>query len=185
MTHRHKMSLLGDFVDNELSDADRAAFRQLLAESDDLRTELEHTVRLKQLLRQKLAPDPGEPYFDELTRLIEARSVERGNPPAETESDRVDHSYQRRMFVRSLASAAASLLLFFAALAIGSRHDYIVSRNEAPGVFLAGAAAEQFEQQGMELATVEEQSSVRKGIFLLSPPGSIGRLYAMQDMIGR
>lgn len=187
MTHRHKMSLLGDFVDNELPDTELAEVKKLLANSEDLRSEHELLVRLKQLLRQKRAPDPGEAYFDELTRLIEARTVDAGTLPVETAIVRSDPSHQRRMFVRSLVSAAASLFLFFAALTLGSRHTavYAPGDDDQSGVFLAGAAADHLERNVMDLATVEERSSLRKGIFLLSPPGSIGRLSGLADLTGR
>ena len=187
MTHRHKMSLLGDFVDNELTGEDLAEFKRLLAESEDLRDEHELTVRLRELLRQNQAPDPGAAYFDELTRLIEARTVDSRTAAAPLSADRPDPVYQRRMFVRALLSAAASLFLFFAALTVGSRHSDYLSQQATPdaGVFFAGTAAEQVNSQVPELATAEERTSVSQGIFLLSPPGSIGRLTGLQDVIGR
>lgn len=187
MTHRHKLSLLGDFVDNELSGEELEEFKGLLAESEDLRAEHELTARLKELLRQKRAPDPGEAYFDGLTRLVEARTIETELAPAEPEPDRTDPGYQRRMFVRALLSAAASLFLFFAALTIGSRQSALFTQGDdvTSGVFLAGAAAEQYAQPGLALATAEERASLRQGVFLLSPPGSIGRLSALQELIGR
>ncbi|MBD3401787.1 hypothetical protein GF420_02745 [candidate division GN15 bacterium] len=187
MTHRHIRSLLGDYVDSELSEDDKAAVERLLAESAELRSEYEQTSRLKELLRHKHTPDPGEAYFDELSQLILARTVQTRSTVDQTADPAGSTADQRRMFVRSLLSAAVSLMLFFAAIMIGSQQPAPASgvRQPSAGVFLAGAAAEQVGELTPVMATREERTSVTKGIFLLSPPGSIGRLSGLQELLGR
>lgn len=186
MTYRPLLALLEDSVDKELSPEDAAELRRLLEASPDLQADLAASVRLKELLSSLAVPDPGAAYYDELTELILARTtgvglvdtVQRVRPVDETADE-------RGMFVRSLASAVASIFLFFAAIFVGSQGEWtIASMKGDSGRLVTVAVAQQLGRPDFALVTAADRDRISQGMFLLSPPGLGSYLLAgMPDVI--
>lgn len=173
MTNRPLLALLEDSVDKELSPAEVAELERLLEESADLRDDLAASVRLRELLRQFAVPDPGPAYYDELTQLVLARTAGTGVvEPMQRVRPVAGPAEERGMFVRSLASALASIFLFFAAIFVGSQsHWSIASMTGEHGRLVTVAVAQRLEQPQFALVTKAERDRISQGMFLLSPPG--------------
>lgn len=182
MTHRHPVSLLEDFVDRELTPSEVEELEALLSESPELREELEATRRLKELLARHHVPDPGENYFDDAMRIILARTSEAGKIERIPAGER--QKQDRRLFYRSLISAAASVMLFVGAVWLGTQHQALTTRQRVPEVMVTSTVADQLgEEPGTQLVTSEEQVSLHKGLFLLSPPGTSGRFLGLYESL--
>jgi anti-sigma factor RsiW len=182
MTHRHPVSLLEDFVDKELTQAEAAEFEKALENSPELRAELESTRRLRELLANHLVPDPGEDYLENVTRIIMARTsgAERLQPIPIGERQKLE----RRLFYRSLMSAAASVALFIGAIWLGSAREEAMTRQPVPDVMVASSAADELKDEpGTELVTSEERTNVATGMFLLSPPGTSARFFGLWEVL--
>jgi anti-sigma factor RsiW len=173
MTHRPLLALLEDSVDKELSQEESAELRRLLEGSEDLRADLAASVRLKELLRQLAVPDPGTAYYDELRELVLARTTGTAvSEPWQRVSPTAPPVDERGMFVRSLASAVASIFLFFAAIFLGSQSQWsIVSLTGKHDRLMTAAVAQRLEQPEFALVTQAERDRISQGMFLLSPPG--------------
>ena len=173
MTNRPLLALLEDSVDKELSQEEIAELQRLLEASPDLRADLAASVRLKELLRQLAVPDPGPMYYDELTQLIVARTAGTGYSESRRRVSSITSPVDERgMFVRSLASAVASIFLFIAAIFVGSQsHWSIASLTGEHGHLVTVAVAQKLERPEFALVTKAERDRISQGMFLLSPPG--------------
>lgn len=183
MTQRYPVSLLEDFIDKELSRDEAARLEELIASSPELRAELESTKRLKELLMNHQTPDPGEDYFDGLTRIILARTSAsaRITPLPVTERQKLE----RRLFYRSLASAVASIALFICALWFGTMRQEQLAGNLPAQVIVASSLTEEFNiGEGSPAITRQERANFTTGAFLLSPPGLGGRFFDLHDVLG-
>jgi anti-sigma factor RsiW len=185
MTHRFPLSLLEDFVDNELSEEDAEAFRRQLERSPELRQQYEEAVRLKELLGHMPAHDPGEDYWSEVTDLILARTSGLEASETETEPENISQISNRRAFYRSLVSVAAALFIFFTALIIGSnRQQELPTAKTAPQPILVTAAlAERFENAGNSYMTKSERTFASVGMMLIGSPSHVGRFAAIPELL--
>lgn len=185
MTHKSLLSLLEDFVDGELSDEDAERVRAMLAESPDIRTEYELSKLVRGILHNKGSYDPGDTYFDELTELIRARTIQRTREEHTRISPSVTRS-ERRAFVRSLVSAVASLILLFTALFIGSKRDLFTANMNRGGqeIMTTAEVSAELATFQTELGSVEQRQNLGQGMFLLSPPGMASRFLVLPDYLG-
>ena len=186
MTHQSLLSLLEDFVDGELSDEEARRVEKMIAESSDIKTEYELSKLVKQILDNKGSHDPGDAYFDELTELIRARTIQRDRDEYERDTPATRGS-ERRAFVRSLVSAVASLILLFTALFLGSHREDWLSGLNGNGDEIIATASVSRELSGFQadFATAEEQQSLGQGMFLLSPPGMAARFLVFPEYLGQ
>lgn len=183
MTHHSLASLLEDYVDKELSPEDVVMFERLLAEDDALGRDVELTRQLKDILSKKRTYDPGEAYFDEVSTLILAR-VENAGPAEQVARSDASAIRQRRLFVRSMVSAAASLFLFFTAILIGSQDQSSLARisGNSTDMLVAASVVEQLPSVTPEFVTAREESNISRGLLLLGPPGVSTRLIGLTDL---
>ncbi|MEE8577653.1 MAG: hypothetical protein V3T31_10395, partial [candidate division Zixibacteria bacterium] len=170
--------------DGELTDKEKAQFELALKDSADLQAEYEAALALKKLLENHNAPDPGEEYFDEMTSLVMAKT-KGAVGDSKTEIDPVLVAQeQRSQFVRSLVSAAASLFLFFTALYLGP--DLLTgSKAQSPSgekAILTASVASELHDNYYGTITVHEQENISGAMYLLSPPGTIGRFIGGVDI---
>ena len=76
MICQHALSLLDDFLDNELASSTAAEVKSHLDGCTTCRQAYDESRRLKELLRQKRNRDPGQDYWLETSQLILARTVQ-------------------------------------------------------------------------------------------------------------
>ena len=177
MTCQSTLALLEDFVDKELTTEQQAQIEKHITACDKCRAEYESAIVLKELLQNRKTPDPGQDYWLETTSLIRARTVDSIAPPSEATGAVDRRSYDRNAFVRSLVSVAASLVILFSALLLGSTHKQHladIGTTEAP-VFVSVPLEEVVASDNITIVTVEEKALVSKGMLLLGAPGILGR----------
>ncbi|MEW6412322.1 MAG: zf-HC2 domain-containing protein [Candidatus Zixiibacteriota bacterium] len=177
MTCQSTLALLEDFVDKELTTEQQAQIEKHITACDKCRAEYESAIVLKELLQNRKTPDPGQDYWLETTSLIRARTVDSIAPPSEATRAVDRRSYDRNAFVRSLVSVAASLVILFSALLLGSTHKQHladIGTTEAP-VFVSVPLEEVVASDNITIVTVEEKALVSKGMLLLGAPGILGR----------
>lgn len=180
MTCRYPESLIEDYTDGELSPAVAAEIEEHLKGCALCRYDYRSTQLLKELLSKTAPPVPGSHYFEEVQALILARTTE-SVPYAVHKADTDRQSVERVSFYRSLLAVAASLLLFFSALYVGSMQpDSIAGENrfdkQLSGLSSAGAVTKP--GIGTELSPFG-QDRIRGGLLLVGPPGMLGRLTAV------
>ncbi|MDD4053004.1 MAG: zf-HC2 domain-containing protein [candidate division Zixibacteria bacterium] len=73
MTSRHSRFWHGEYLDGEVSPAQKAEIEQHVQVCPECRADLEQTKRLRALLGRIEAPDPGSAYFDALEERITAQ----------------------------------------------------------------------------------------------------------------
>jgi hypothetical protein len=177
MTCQSALALLEDFVDKELAPQQEAKIREHIAACDKCRAEFEETLILKGRLRLKKTPEPGEDYWLETAGLIRARTTDSIAPLQNVETVVQRRSHDRDAFVRSLVSVAASLVILFSALLLGSSHRQHLATLGAssPPIFVSMPLEEVVASDNISIVTVEEQAMVSKGMLLLGAPGILGR----------
>jgi anti-sigma factor RsiW len=182
MTCREALLLLDEFVDQELPPARMEAVAAHLAQCRSCRDEVETTIKVKEMLRQKSVYSPGEDYWNETASLILARTVE--SPleriPATSESRTV----QRHAFIRSVVSVFASLVILFTALLIGSNKGSDFVRLTAPEspLFSVAPIQDMVGSDNTVIVTRAERLSQAKGMLLMGSPGFLGRFALMYEM---
>ncbi|UCD64957.1 MAG: zf-HC2 domain-containing protein [Candidatus Zixiibacteriota bacterium] len=183
MTCHNALALLEDYVDGELSAELEARVREHLAGCRRCRLEFEWSSVLKELLKQKKAPDPDRDRWAETTNLIYARTVEQDTNRYRIMSVAERNSAQRGAFVRSVVSVAASLAILFSAILLGSGSQQQLARvsaSESP-IFVAAPLEDQVTSDNITVASDEENLRRAKGMLLLGPPGSLGRFISPFD----
>ena len=184
MTCHQVLSLLDDYVDDDVTAADGETIRLHLDGCDACRAEYESLLQLKDVLAQRPEPDPGPQYWDEVTRLVLARTAESPPMPGR-EQYRERPNRDRIAFTRSLVSAAASVIILLAALFLGSGEHYraaaVVAGEQT--VFLSPSLAGRFPADENGLITLEERLRLARGVFLLGAPGIHSRFTGIPGLM--
>jgi anti-sigma factor RsiW len=163
--------LLDDYLDRELPTESSTTVDAHLEVCPDCRIEYERTLRLKELLASGIVPEPAEPYWDEVTDLILARTVEKDGI-TELERHRGRPQREKNSFYRSLVSVAASLALFFTALWLGPS----LTRDAGGAIWTERNAAPQTVEiagrnNAESLLSRSEQDRIAGGLLLVGSPG--------------
>jgi anti-sigma factor RsiW len=187
MTTPSFWSRLDDYIDGELSAAEAEELRQQLEGSPEQKREHELAAALREMLKHQPSHDPGEPYWEETVRLIQARTTEMAPAaaPARATKSTAD---QRSALYRALVSVAASLVIFFAALMIGSQSEQVAAlRTEsAPPILVAAALNLPTDDAGTPFFTERERADIVLGTLLMSSPGPVARLSGLPELtVGR
>jgi anti-sigma-K factor RskA len=183
MTSAEILALLNDYVDGTLSEPESRRVRELLDTDPDIRREYELTLALKEALRQQRHPDPGPAYWQEVRTLIQARTID--NEPVSGDAGPRSSVDPRRYFIRSLVSVAASIFILLSALLIGSNREIqptTVVVLDRP-VLISSSLAALLSEENTEVISPAEQHRLARGIFLLGPPGVLGRTAQLPDFI--
>lgn len=186
MTCPYPRSLLEDYVDGELPQSEAEAVARHLAACNDCRADYEASLKLKSLLTRPSVPEPPPGYWNEVSSLILARTVE--SAPFEADDRPVDQirSRERASFVRSLLSVAASLGILFAALSFSSPIGTATAGN--PTIERQGMSAITLVATAQADASLDIPSAnharVSEAMLLLGPPGLLGRFPEMATALG-
>lgn len=184
MTCHTAGSLLDDYVDGQLDPDSTKELEDHLQGCSGCRRELATTKRLKELLQRAKPPPPGEDYWGETTRLILARTVE--SEPQSEALGAIDRARRTRTaFVRSILSLAASIAILVAAVLVGENRDRSPASFEVAGtvqpVYFTQALAERLDF-GDGIYTTDDQRRLARGMLLMGPPGTPGRLAVIIEM---
>jgi anti-sigma factor RsiW len=76
MTCRHALSLLEDYMDNNLASSAASEVKAHLESCPECRGEYQETLRLKELLKTPAVSTVSDSYWSEVSSLIAAKTVE-------------------------------------------------------------------------------------------------------------
>lgn len=185
MTCHQALALLEDYVDSELPTHIAAELAQHLDKCSECREEYQSSIHLTRLLRQKTVPMPAEDYWANTSALILARTTELSRTVDARLSTAEEYALRRNAFVRSLVSVAASLIILFSAIAIGSEKHQLLARFGGTDTPLYVIAPEENPADSDNLIMAQNSSSefLAKGMILLGSPGSIGRFTGPMDFL--
>jgi predicted anti-sigma-YlaC factor YlaD len=177
MICQRALSLLDDFLDNELAPATAADVKAHLDGCPTCRQAYDESRRLKELLKQKGTRDPGQDYWLETSQLILARTVQLSGPGyavSETVSDR------RGAFVQALVSLAASLVILASAVVVGMNQSH--APDAGGGKLLLSSAAGRQLNLAKGIITEAERQRLAKGMLLMGPPGLLGHVGGLTQL---
>jgi anti-sigma factor RsiW len=177
MTCHDALTLLEDYVDSDLPADKEDLVREHLASCATCRQEVDETVLLKELLRHHKPQDPGEDYWLETTRLILARTTESISLNVLPVSVADSQAKRRQAFMRSVVSVAASLVVLFSALLLGSGQEQRLARlgSAQPPVFVSAPLDEIVGTDNTIIVTRDENDRLARGMLLIGAPGTLGR----------
>lgn len=182
MTCRHAISLLEDYVDNELSAEQTALVEQHVSSCLRCREHFTKSKLLKERMSGFFAPPRSAEQWEQTTQLILARSQE--PPPAFYRVQRDRTSQARYGLIRSAVSLAVSIFVLVSAMLIGSNHQDQISDSNQPDIpFLVTASLYPEMKLDRTVITVAEQEQLTKGMLLLGPPGCLGRSLLLADLL--
>ncbi len=177
MTCHDALTLLEEYVDKELPIDKETLLNKHFEGCSGCRQELEAALLLKELLQSHTPPDPGEAYWSETTRIIIARTVETPRTDTVVTSIADRNTMQRTALFRSVVSVAASLVILFSALLLGSGQEERMARLEVsrPPVLYAASLDEVIGSDNTVILTREENARIARGMLLMGAPGILGR----------
>ena len=181
MICQHALSLLDDFLDNELASSTAAEIKSHLDDCTACRQTYDESRYLKELLKQKRNRDPGQDYWLESSQLILAKTVQQ-NGPEERYTISKASSDPRGSFVQALVSLAASLVILVSALIVGMNQNHAPDAVTRGGPVLFGSSVYQQLNTGNFIITEDEQQRLAKGMLLLGPPGLLGHIGGLTQL---
>lgn len=192
MTCHQALSLLDDYIDNELSPAVTAEVAQHLEQCAACRQEYESGKHLTQVLKQtqdeSRLPDPGEDYWSEVSSLILARTVESSAPSADEESPvRLrSRAETRQSLMRSAMLFAASLVLLLGALLVGSQRGHFgpSAQRQQTHLIMTASLSDAMASDHEAIVTKEEETALLRGMLALGAPGPVGRYGGLTELLG-
>ncbi|MDD3732140.1 MAG: zf-HC2 domain-containing protein [candidate division Zixibacteria bacterium] len=183
MLHRHITDVLDAYVDNELDNSTREQVSRHLEECPDCRNEYESALNLRDFLKAGKVPDPGEEYWNEVSSLILAKTVERTPNKSTLINLEQERNNNRRANYRSLVSVAASLMIFFTSLFFGSAQNRPLTGNfTSTDKNLPSVVVSDDEATDNIIITCDEQKNLLKGIILLGSPSHIEQYGILSDL---
>ncbi|MFZ5979620.1 MAG: anti-sigma factor family protein [Candidatus Zixiibacteriota bacterium] len=186
MLHRHITSSIDAYLDNELDKQTALEIKEHLDSCPECRKEYELALQLKEGLKASLPTiDPGDTYFDEVTSLIFAKTIDLDTETTAV-TDLTRRKAEKRMsFYRSMASVAASLIIFFSALFFGSGTMQTVSITPTASEERTSQAIGMINLADTDnnvIITKDEQKDILKGMVLLGSPGQINRIITLSEI---
>ncbi|PWB70223.1 hypothetical protein C3F09_09415 [candidate division GN15 bacterium] len=174
MTCRDTLSLLDDFIDDELSPQQAAQVRDHLAACEECRAEYGAMARVKSLLGQSSVPEPPEEYWSEVSAIIQARTVD--SVPLIRERVAEEKSGSAQMLMRSAVVFAASAVLLVTTLLIShKRGDQSQSANRQAPVYMSSHLTEQMNHPLSDYLSKQDQDRIAGGTLVIGAPSMVGR----------
>jgi hypothetical protein len=177
MTCHDALTLLEEYIDKDLPAEKEALVKQHFDSCPGCREELDAMLLLKELFKSNKVPDPGEAYWAETTRIIKARTIEAPGEELIATNITDIRTMQKNALMRSVVSVAASLVILFSALLIGSGQQERLARIESsqPPVLYSAALDEVVGEDNTVYVTRDETKRVAQGMLLMGAPGLLGR----------
>ncbi|HWR83609.1 MAG TPA: zf-HC2 domain-containing protein [Candidatus Deferrimicrobium sp.] len=186
MTCQQALLLLDDYTDGRLVSASELQLRSHLDLCRKCREEFAAVGRLRLLMSRMPKPDPGPEYWLQTQRRIVARAIDSTveRSPA-TSLKRVSSPSQGRAGLgRALVSLAASLLVLFGAILLGTGTDTrLTSADSAESPVLATAPVSQLiGPDRRPIITPTEQMRLARGMTMMGAPSFIGKFAGLKDL---
>jgi hypothetical protein len=185
MTCQQAKSLLDDYIDGELSDADAEPIRHHVESCPECRDEYESSLQIKSILANQPFPEPGQQYWTEVMPLIMARTVDSGVEILERVPAEAGTEYQKIRLVRSGVLLAASLALMYTAITLGTSH-----RAELPAqgslhhpFFVASSVRGLTGSDNFAIVTPKEQVEMARLTAAMGAPGILGRFTVLPGLL--
>jgi len=188
MTCQYAQSLLDAWLDSELSPEDNNQLDNHLDSCAQCRIEFQSSAQVRDILNQKPVSKPREGYWEEVTSLILARTVD--NEPEHSrepyqeslnKSGKLGSDYSdRSILMRPLISVIASLGLLFAALFVGANKNLFTPIANSPVVQEQSLTAGRWlvNADDRYYISPEDEAMLTRGMLLLAPPGPLSRFEA-------
>ncbi len=184
MTCQEVLSYLDDLIDDELPPTKSTDMQTHIAHCQSCREEYDRTIRLLTLLKQRKVFTPDETYWDEVTPLVIAKTVEAVQDDVTVQPQVQDFREKRTALIRAVVAAAASLAILFSALVIGSQQSQQLSeRDFSSPVFATADLRELLGPRDSGIFTRNDQLQLARGMLLIGSPGVLGRFSGMQELI--
>ena len=180
MTCRDILSLLDDFIDNDLSPEQSAQVHVHLKGCDACRTEYGRAARINSLLRDDSVPEPPGEYWTEVTSIIQARTVD--SVPLIRERIAEEKSTGRRVLIRSLAVFAASAVLLATTLLVShNQPERAVTFDQTP-VYVTAHIADQMNRPSNDYLSRQDQARIAGGTLVVGAPSMVSRYSSLAGM---
>ncbi|MDH3891746.1 MAG: zf-HC2 domain-containing protein [candidate division Zixibacteria bacterium] len=181
MICQRALSLLDDFLDNELAESVSQEVKSHLDQCGDCRREFEESRRLKELLKQKGTRDPGEDYWLETSQLVLAKTVQQSGgyesyASSDTEAD------SKGPFLQALVSLAASLVILASAVIVGMNQGHAPDAGVRGGPILFSSSAGRQLNATHSIMTNDERQRLAKGMLIMGPPGLLGHFGGLTEL---
>lgn len=187
MTCRQRLSMIDDYLDNEISHEQIVAIEAHLKTCPECNTEYKRSVRLKQFLARVSTPDPGDEYFSETAELVLARTVDQPDYRPENRPTDIgrEHQPQHQPLMRSLLSLAASIVVLVAAIMFGSngRLPVIISGDSNEKLLLSVEVSRDIGITESIHYTRDDQIRHARAMLVMGSPGLLGRLPEIPELI--
>lgn len=188
MTCQYAQSLLDAWLDSELSPEENNQLDDHLDSCAKCRIEFQSSAQVRDILKLKPVSEPREGYWEEVTSLILARTVDNepehsGEPYQESlnKSGKLGSHYSdRSILMRPLISVIASLGLLFAALFVGANKNLFTPIANSPVVQEQSLTAGRWlvSADDRYFISPEDEAMLTRGMLLLAPPGPLSRFEA-------
>ena len=175
------LSLLDDYLDNELPEAVATEVTSHLDQCDACRREFGESRYLQELLKQNGPRDPGETYWLETSQLVLAKTIQsyRGDEP---DVSRDAESDNRGSFLQALVSLAASLVILASAVVMGMNQGHAPNADHRGGPILFSSSAGRQLNASHSIMTENERQRLAKGMLIMGPPGLLGHFSGMTQL---
>ncbi|MCK4573741.1 MAG: zf-HC2 domain-containing protein [candidate division Zixibacteria bacterium] len=184
MTCHYSLALLEDYIEGTLTAELTEQVNQHLAGCSGCRDEYAAAQNLRELLRDKPTYQPPPEYWSELSSIVLARTVDSPSTADELPTTIDLKAERRNAFVRSLVSFAASIMILFSAILVGSGRQGQIAAITAPEspLFVLASPEASAENDNYEFVSSDERLLLTRGILLLGPPGGLGRIAAFTEL---
>ncbi len=185
MTCHDAQAHLDDLIDNELPPHTAAQVRDHIDNCHTCRREYERAKQLLELMRTASHHEPGNDYWQDTIELILARTVDSSPDVHFNKTEDRYAEFQKNALMRSIVSAAASLVILFLALLIGSQQSEQLSRKEIEtGPVLATSGIRDIIGPAhASVFTSGEEAQLARGLALVGTPGILGRFTGLPELI--
>lgn len=184
MTCYPSLALLDDYIDGSLSEGVVEQLDEHLKNCSSCRREFAIAQSLKEHLRVMPAHQPPPEYWSELSSIIMARTVE-SPPEIDTYlSPSEQTKLNRTALIRSLVSLAASVVIMFSAILIGTsgREQFASAVDSETPLFVLAPLDQPVVSDDYMLVTRDERINMTRGMLLIGPPGGLSRITALTEL---
>lgn len=187
MTCHNAQSLLDAWLDSELSPEDSSLLNDHLDICAQCHAEFETSAQVRDILTRKPLSEPRTGYWEEVTSLILARTVENDPEPSEDAGTYISGSNNRSILMRPLISVIASLGLLFAALFVGANKNLFTPIANSPVVQEESLTATLWlvSADNRYFISEEDEAMLTQGMLLLAPPGPLSRFEAANVLLAK
>lgn len=184
MTCRHAQSLLDAWLDSELSPEQANFLTAHLEGCEVCREEFDSGSQLREIMDRGTFDEPRVGYWDEVTSIILARTVDNDPETSKNRDVATSGSRGKSVLLRPLVSVIVSLGFLAAALFVGANKEIFTPVSDSPIVYEHTLTAGSWPVSGDVLYSVspEDEALLTRAMLLLTPPGPLSRMDAAKSL---